>query len=94
MLAETPMVEIEIYTGPGCGFCARAMELLTDQGLAFVEHDISDPAVREAFLARLPRVKSIPQIFIAGEHIGGYDDLEMLAEKGALKAGKWGQFRK
>ncbi len=81
------MAEIEIYTGPGCGFCTRAKVLLAEQGLAFVEHDISDPAIREEFLARLPRVKSIPQIFIAGEHIGGYDDLEMLAERGQLPAG-------
>ena len=81
------MAEIEIYTGPGCGFCTRAKELLAEQGLPFVEHDISDPAIREEFLARLPRVKSIPQIFIAGEHVGGYDDLVILAERGQLPAG-------
>jgi len=81
------MAEIEIYTGPGCGFCSRAKQLLTDQGRAFIEHDISEPAVRDAFVARLPRVKSIPQIFIDGEHIGGYDDLAIMAERGELPAG-------
>ncbi len=80
------MAEIEIYTGPGCGFCARAKTLLAEAGLDYRERDISDPSVREEFVARLPRVKSIPQVFIAGEHIGGYDDLEILAERGELPA--------
>ena len=81
------MAEVEIYSGPGCGYCARAKQLLAETGLDFLEHDISDPAVREDFRARLPRVKSIPQIFIAGEHSGGYEDLKILAERGELEAG-------
>lgn len=74
-------MDIEIFTGPGCGHCEAAKALLLDRRLAFVERDISDPRVLSAFRDRLPRVKAIPQVFVDGEHIGGYEDLRLrLAE--------------
>ena len=51
----------------------------------YVDLDVSaDPAHLEEFRRRLPRVKAVPQIFIAGEHIGGYDDLCLLDMSGEL----------
>ncbi len=70
-------MEIEIFTGPGCGYCEQAKALLARHQLAFTERDVSDPAVQAEFRARLPRIRSIPQIFIDGEHIGGFEDLEL-----------------
>jgi glutaredoxin 3 len=77
---------VEIYTGPHCSFCARARTLLSAKGVAYKEHDVSGPGGREAMLKRLPRARTIPQIFIAGEHIGGCDDLELLESTGRLDA--------
>lgn len=71
------MAEIEIFTGPGCGYCEAAKALLEERAMAFTERDVSDPAVLDEFRERLPRVKSIPQIFIDGEHIGGFEDLQL-----------------
>ena len=71
------MKDIEIFTGPGCGYCEAAKTLLKRRGLSYTERDVSEPAVLVEFSERLPRVKSIPQIFIYGEHIGGYEDLEL-----------------
>ena len=71
------MAEIEIFTGPGCGYCDAAKALLERHRLAFTERNVSDPAVQAEFRERLPRVRSIPQIFIDGEHIGGYEDLAL-----------------
>ena len=71
------MADIEIFTGPGCGYCDAAKALLKRRRLTFTERDVSDPAVQAEFRERLPRVRSIPQIFIDGEHIGGYEDLEL-----------------
>ena len=71
------MKDIEIFTGPGCGYCDAAKELLNSHELPFTERDVSDQAVLREFRERLPRVRSIPQIFIDGEHIGGYEDLEL-----------------
>lgn len=82
--AATP--RIEIYTGPSCGYCHRAKALLRRKSLAFREHDVSKPDAYAAMLARLPGARTIPQIFIAGEHVGGCDDLEALDASGALDA--------
>lgn len=71
------MERIEIFTGPGCGYCEAAKALLNERGLLFHKQDVSDPAVLADFRERLPRVKSIPQVFIDGDHIGGYDDLKL-----------------
>lgn len=82
-----PMVpQVEIYTGPHCSYCSRAKTLLSAKGVVYKEHDVSGPGGREAMLQRLPRARTIPQIFIAGEHIGGCDDLELLESSGRLDA--------
>jgi len=69
------MNKIEIFTGPGCSYCDRAKAALQERGLVFDERDVGEEAVLAEFGQRLPRVKSIPQIFVDGEHIGGYEDL-------------------
>lgn len=74
------MDEIEIFTGPGCGYCEAAKALLKERKLPFRERDVSDPAISAEFRERLPRVKSIPQIFADGDHIGGYEDLKSRLE--------------
>lgn len=70
------MTKIEIFTGPGCSCCEAAKRLLKQKGVKYVDYDITgNPAHREELLRRLPRSRAIPQIFINGEHVGGYDDL-------------------
>lgn len=71
------MPEIEIFTGPNCSYCRAAKELLRKKGLAYTERDISEPNVLQEFRERLPRQKSIPQVFFDGDHIGGYEDLRL-----------------
>lgn len=75
------MNRIEIFTGPGCNYCDRAKAALQEHGLVFNERDVGDEAVLAEFRQRLPRVKSIPQIFVDGEHIGGYEDLLLRLKK-------------
>lgn len=79
------MPKIEIYTQPYCGFCARAVRLLTEKGAAFTE--ISAPhgsPERAAAIARSNGRTTMPQIFIDGVHIGGCDDLVALNRAGKL----------
>jgi len=81
------MAKIEIFSAPDCGYCRRAKELLDSKGLGYQELDIAaDPAQLEELRRRLPRSKAIPQIFIDGDHIGGYEDLCLLDERGKLDA--------
>ena len=81
-------MKIEIFSTPQCGYCDAAKKLLDEKGLAYTNLDVmSDPAILEDFKCRLPRVKAVPQIFIDGEHIGGYEDLRLLEQAGRLAAG-------
>jgi len=78
--------KIEIFTGPNCGYCQAAKALLRETGLAFEEIDIAaSPANMDAFRARLPRVRAIPQIFVDGAHIGGLEDLRLHLADGRLE---------
>ena len=76
------MKDIEIYTGPGCSHCEQAKNLLRQHGLEYTEHDISAPGVITKFRERLPRMKSLPQIFVDGRHLGSLEDLQIRLDRG------------
>ena len=79
------MAEIVVYSGPQCPYCVRAKELFKRKGVAFTEYDVkSDVARFEEMLAISNGRRTIPQIFINGQHIGGCDDLYALDAKGGL----------
>jgi len=79
------MAEIVVYSGPQCPYCVRAKELFKRKGVAFTEYDVkSDTARFEEMLAISNGRRTIPQIFINGQHIGGCDDLYALDAKGGL----------
>ncbi len=80
------MAKIEIFSGPQCSYCSQAKKLLSAKGLAYTDFDVSEDAGRSEFARRLPRARSIPQIFIDGEHVGGYDDLCLWDQRGRLDA--------
>ena len=76
--------EITIYATGWCPYCQRARGLLTKKGLAFSEIDVDEEAKsREEMIAR-SGLRSVPQIFIGGKHIGGCDDLFALDSSGEL----------
>ena len=75
---------VEIYTQPWCPYCERAMGLLDRKGVAYREIDAPHGSdAREQAIERSGRT-SVPQIFIAGKHVGGCDDLLALDRAGKL----------
>lgn len=73
------MAEILVYSGPACPYCVRAKELLKRKGAAFTEIDVKADAARmDEMLTKSNGRRTIPQIFINGQHIGGCDDLQAL----------------
>lgn len=79
------MKTVEIYTTPTCPYCLRAKRLLTEKGAAFTEIDVSgDPDLRVKMTERAGGRRSVPQIFIGGQHVGGCDDLHALDAQGSL----------
>ncbi len=79
------MPEITIYTTELCPYCARAKALLQEKGADFHEIDVSyDPAERQRMMAKSGGRRTVPQIFIGEQHVGGCDDLYALNAKGGL----------
>lgn len=79
--------DVEIYSGDFCPYCVRAKALLTRKGVDFIEYNVQrDPKLREQMLERSGGARTIPQIFIHGQHVGGCDDLYALERKGELDA--------
>lgn len=81
------MKTVEIYTSPLCGYCHAAKRLLSKKGVAFTEFDVSrDPALRAEMMQRAKGGRTVPQIFIGEQHVGGSDDLHALDHSGKLDA--------
>ena len=79
------MANVEIYTTKVCPYCVKAKNLLNAKDVDYVEHDMTgDDDAREALLKRSNGMRTVPQIFINGQHIGGCDNLYELEEKGEL----------
>jgi glutaredoxin 3 len=77
--------QVEIYTSPLCGFCHSAKRLLTSKGVEFSEVDIAvQPERRAEMMQRANGGRTVPQIFIGDEHVGGCDDLFALEHAGKL----------
>jgi glutaredoxin 3 len=76
--------EVKVYTTTICPYCIRAKALLKKRGIAYEEINVeNDPSVRE-WMVKASGRKTVPQIFIAGEPIGGSDDLAAMDAKGEL----------
>lgn len=81
------MPKIEVYTKFLCPYCTRAKSLLKTKGAQFEEIDITLCGTRRAeMIARAGGRSTVPQVFIAGRHIGGSDDLAALDAAGKLDA--------
>lgn len=82
------MAKVEMYATEVCPYCVRAEALLRRKGVIEIEKirvDL-DPAKRQEMEARVPGARTVPQIFIDGQHVGGCDDLYELDRQGKLDA--------
>lgn len=79
------MAEVEIYTTFWCPYCSAAKALLAKKGVAFREIDAPNgsPARAEA-ISRSGGRTTVPQIFVDGAPLGGYDDIAALDRAGRL----------
>lgn len=80
------MARIEMYTTAFCPYCVMAKQFLQRKGLGFEEVRVdTDPARREEMLQRSDGRRTVPQIFIEGQHVGGFDDLVAADRSGRLQ---------
>jgi len=70
------MKPVEIYTTPICGFCTAAKRLLDKKGVEYTEYNVMmKPALRSEMTQRSNGGRTVPQIFIDGNPVGGCDEL-------------------
>jgi glutaredoxin 3 len=78
------MARVIIYTTSYCPYCTGAKTLLRAKNVAFEEIDVTCDEARRDEMERLSRRRTVPQIFIDGKPIGGYDDARRLDATGEL----------
>jgi len=79
------VAKVEVYSTQYCPFCVRAKALLKGKGVAFTEIDVSnDPLLREKMVELAGGRRTVPEIFINGKIIGGFDELYALEMAGKL----------
>jgi glutaredoxin len=65
-----------VWSKPQCPYCDQAKALLTQKGIAFEERKIGSGYTREQLLEAVPTARSVPQIFLDDELIGGFAELK------------------
>lgn len=78
-------VRVEMYRTRYCPYCTMAARVLDQRSIPFTEIDVSGDSERRRWLAQVTGQRTVPQIFIDGRSIGGYDELSALARRGELE---------
>lgn len=78
------MANVVIYTTSICPYCVRAKMLFQRKGVSYEEIDVSRDNELRLKLMEQTKQRTVPQIFINDQHIGGCDDLYALERQGAL----------
>jgi glutaredoxin 3 len=76
--------QVTIYTRQWCGYCTAAERLLRSKGVAFENIDCTGDPAKRKWLVEVTGRTTVPQIFIDGRAIGGYDDMRALDRSGEL----------
>jgi glutaredoxin 3 len=64
-----------VWSKYNCPYCDQAKALLTSKGIQFEEKKIGDGYTKEELLEAVPTARSVPQIFLDGELVGGFTEL-------------------
>jgi glutaredoxin len=67
--------KVEIYTKSNCSYCEMAKQYFNSQNIEYSLHDVENVETFNELLNRNPSARTMPQIFINDQLIGGYTDL-------------------
>jgi glutaredoxin-related protein len=65
-----------VWSKDNCPYCDQAKALLTQRGIKYEERKIGDGYTREELLEAVPNARTVPQIFLDGNLIGGFTELK------------------
>ncbi|MBI3769468.1 MAG: glutaredoxin 3 [Deltaproteobacteria bacterium] len=79
------MARVTMYTTSVCPFCMQAKRLLREHGIPYDEINVEDdPNLRTEMVTRAAGRRTVPQIFIDDTYVGGYNELQALADRGGF----------
>ena len=78
------MKEVQVYSTDYCGFCTAAKDLLEQRDIEYVEINVQGDAEKRVWLLETTGQRTVPQIFIGGNPIGGFRELSALDREGKL----------
>ena len=78
------MPKVGIYTTTSCPYCTRAKAFLRSKNVDFEEIDVSRDERLQEEIIRLSGRRTVPQIFINGKSVGGFDDIRQMDATGDL----------
>lgn len=79
------MPTVRMYTRDWCGYCTAAKRYLAAKGIEVTEIDVTHDPETRAWLVETTGQRTVPQIFIGEQAIGGYTDLRALDASGGLE---------
>jgi len=74
--------QVAILTRAGCGFCARAKQLLKERGIDYAEVSL-DHRNRSRIVGAITGAGTVPQVFVNGQRVGGFEELQAWLRKAA-----------
>jgi glutaredoxin 3 len=77
---------VTMYATSWCPYCSRARKLLESKGVKFQLIDVEEAPEKRAEMQTRSGRRTVPQIFIGDQHVGGCDDLHALEDAGKLDA--------
>jgi glutaredoxin 3 len=77
--------KVEMYTKWGCPYCTAAKSLLDGKGITYEEYDVTMGGPKKAeMVERVPGARTVPQVIVDGQPLGGFDDISALDRQGKL----------
>ena len=65
-----------VWSQPNCAYCEMAKELLKSKGVPFEERKLGETWTKEQLFEAVPGARSVPQIFLNDQYIGGFNELK------------------
>lgn len=86
MVNTASTTKVRVYSTTHCGYCVRAKALLDARGIPYEEIDVTHDHDARMWLVKATGQRTVPQVFIGDESIGGFTELRALDASGGLSA--------
>lgn len=80
------MNKVVIYSTAVCPYCIRAKQLFDSIPVSYEEIRVDADVSLRVHMEKISNRRTVPQIFIGDRHVGGYDDLKALYDRGELQS--------